>query len=116
MADNVTWHFVCDAGELDVEDVICFEHDSKKYAVYRTPSGYYATDGKCSHAGAILADGLVTGEFIECPSHQGQFHIPTGKAKRPPAKVDLKTYPVKLEDGKLFIALPALESRSRGPG
>jgi len=105
MVDNITWLFVCSADELDEEDVLCFEHNSKKYAVYRTRSGFYATDGKCTHAGAILADELVTGEIIECPVHQGQFHIPTGKAKHPPARVDLKPYPVKLEDGSLFIGL-----------
>lgn len=105
MSDNATWHFVCDADELDEEDVLGFEHNSSKYAVYRTSSGYYATDGKCTHAGAVLADGLVTGEIIECPGHQGKFHIPTGKAKSAPCTVDLKTYPVKVEEGKVFIGL-----------
>lgn len=106
MSDNTKWHLVCDAGELDVEDVIGFEHAGKNYAVYRTPSGCYATDGKCTHAGGILADGLVTGEYIECPQHQAKFHIPTGEAKSAPASVDLKTYPVKIEQDKIYIALP----------
>ncbi len=103
MSGNVEWYPVCDADELDVEDVTGFEQDGKQYAVYRTPSGYYATDGKCTHAGAILADGLVTGEIIECPQHQAQFHIPTGEAKSAPASVNLKTYPVKIKGGKIYI-------------
>jgi 3-phenylpropionate/trans-cinnamate dioxygenase ferredoxin subunit len=49
---------------------------------------------------------VVIGDFVECPLHQGRFHIPTGKAKGAPACVDLKTYPVKVEDGSIFIALP----------
>ena len=106
MSDTVTWHEVCDADELDVEDVIGFEHGRKKYAVYRTPSGYYATDGKCTHAGGILADGLVTGEYIECPQHQARFHIPTGEAKSAPASVNLRTWPVKTEQDKVYIGLP----------
>jgi 3-phenylpropionate/trans-cinnamate dioxygenase ferredoxin subunit len=106
MSDNAAWHLVCDADELDMEDVLGFEHEQKKYAVYRTPSGYYATDGKCTHAGGLLADGLVIGEYIECPQHQARFHIPTGEAKIAPAIVNLKTYPVKIEQGKIFIALP----------
>lgn len=106
MSDNVTWHLVCDADELDVEDVIGFDHANKLYAVYRTPSGYYATDGKCTHAGGVLADGLVTGEYIECPQHQARFHIPTGEAKSAPASTNLKTYPVKIEQDKIYIALP----------
>ncbi len=105
MAKDLTWHEVCDADELDVEDVIGFEAGENKYAVYRTPSGYYATDGKCTHAGALLADGLVTGEIIECPQHQANFHIPTGEAKSAPASVNLKTYPVKVEGGKVYVGL-----------
>lgn len=42
---------------------------------------------------------------IECPMHQGIFDIKTGKAKSPPACVDLKTYPVKSEEGNIFIQI-----------
>jgi 3-phenylpropionate/trans-cinnamate dioxygenase ferredoxin subunit len=45
-------------------------------------------------------------DIIECPKHNARFHIPSGKAKRPPAKVDLGTYPVKTEGGVLFIGVP----------
>jgi 3-phenylpropionate/trans-cinnamate dioxygenase ferredoxin subunit len=96
---------VCDVDELDVEDVIGFEARKNQYAVYRTPSGYYATDGKCTHEDALLAEGVVTGELIECPLHQANFHIPTGEAKSAPASVNLKTYPVKIEGGKIYIGL-----------
>lgn len=106
MAEDVSWYEVCEADALEVEDVINFKRGENNYAVYRTPGGYYATDGKCTHAGALLADGLVTGELIECPQHQAQFHIPTGEAKSAPASVNLKTYPVKVEEGKIYIALP----------
>jgi 3-phenylpropionate/trans-cinnamate dioxygenase ferredoxin subunit len=105
MGEDLTWYEVCDADELDVEDVIGFEAGGNQYAVYRTPSGYYATDGRCTHEGALLAEGMVTGEIIECPLHQANFHIPTGEAKSAPASVNLKTYPVKIEDGKVYIGL-----------
>jgi 3-phenylpropionate/trans-cinnamate dioxygenase ferredoxin subunit len=40
---------------------------------------------------------------IECPFHQGRFHIPSDRAKSPPVCVDLKTYPVKPVDGQVYI-------------
>jgi len=43
---------------------------------------------------------------IECPLHQGRFDVRTGKALSAPVCVDLKTWPVKLEDGDLFIKIP----------
>jgi 3-phenylpropionate/trans-cinnamate dioxygenase ferredoxin subunit len=33
--------------------------------------------------------------------------VRTGKARGAPASVDLKTYPVKVEDGQVFVGLPA---------
>ena len=42
---------------------------------------------------------------IECPMHQGIFKIKTGEAISPPACVDLKTYPVKVDNGKIFIKI-----------
>ena len=47
--------------------------------------------------------GLVLGDVIECPKHNGRSDYRTGEAKRAPACVDLRTYPVKLENGKVLI-------------
>jgi len=97
------WHKVCDTFELYDEDVIRFDHGERTFAVYRTPSGYYATDGLCTHEHQHLEDGVVIGDVIECPLHQGRFHIPSGRAEAAPVCIDLQTYPVKVEDGAVFI-------------
>ncbi|MEM7170279.1 MAG: non-heme iron oxygenase ferredoxin subunit [Pseudomonadota bacterium] len=97
------WHLVGPCDDIDEEDVIRFELGERIFAVYNTVSGFYATDGICTHEVAELADGLVIDEIIECPLHQGRFHIPTGKAKSPPVCEDLKTYPVRVEDGQIYI-------------
>ena len=104
--DSLSWYSVCPVTEVGEEDVIPFEHDGKLYAVYHTPSGFYATDGLCTHEQEFLVDGLVMGEIIECPRHQGRFHIPSGKAKGAPVCLDLSTYPTKIKDGQIFVGLP----------
>ena len=48
-------------------------------------------------------DGLVMDHTIECPKHNGRFDYRTGAAKGAPACINLKTYPVKVEGGKVFI-------------
>lgn len=101
------WVIVCDADAIEEEDVIRFDRGAATYAVYRTTKGYYATYGHCTHERAHLAGGFVIGEAIECPLHQGRFHIPTGSALSAPACVALKTYPVRLADGKVLVGLPA---------
>ena len=101
------WHRVCGADEIDEEDVTRFDHGERTFAVYNTEQGFFATDGLCTHEEVHLADGLVIDDMIECPMHQGRFHIPSGAAKSAPVCVDLKTYPVKVEDGDVFIQIPA---------
>jgi 3-phenylpropionate/trans-cinnamate dioxygenase ferredoxin subunit len=101
-----TWIEVCRVGAIDEEDVIKFDHGGRTFAVFRTPDDrYYATDGLCTHEQVHLADGLVMDHIIECPKHNGRFDYRTGAAKGAPVCVDLKTYQVKLEDGKVFINL-----------
>ncbi len=105
--DNTRWVAACAADEIEVEDALRVELGGKVYAVFHTKSGFYATEGLCTHEQANLADGVVEGDYVSCPKHNSRFHIPTGKAMRIPARVDLKTFPVKAEGGKLFIGLPA---------
>jgi nitrite reductase/ring-hydroxylating ferredoxin subunit len=40
---------------------------------------------------------------IECPLHQGRFDVRNGKALSAPVCVDLKTWPVKLDGGDIYI-------------
>jgi len=106
MTDELEWHRVCASDDVEEEDVLRFDHAGATYAIYHTPQGYYATDGMCTHEAAHLADGFVMGDVIECPKHQGRFHIPTGKARNAPVHVDLRTYPVRIEDGQVLLGLP----------
>jgi 3-phenylpropionate/trans-cinnamate dioxygenase ferredoxin subunit len=101
-----TW---IDAGPADNvlrEDVASFEHDGKSYALYRTADDrFYATDGHCTHEDVELADGFVSGTIIECPMHNGRFDFTTGEAKGAPACVNLKTYPVRVEAGRILLKI-----------
>ncbi len=115
------WIEVCATGDIDEEDLIRWDRGGRSFAIYNTEKGFFATDGYCTHERQHLADGLVTGTVtqlplpqrdgavpctvIEGPLHQGRFDIVTGKALRPPVRIALVTYPVKVEDGTVFIRL-----------
>jgi len=102
----MTWVEACGTGDIDEEDVIRFDRGDRTYAIYHSPDGkFYATDGLCTHEAFPLADGLVMDNIIECPKHNGRFDYRTGEAKGAPVCVNLKTYPVKIEAGKVFIDL-----------
>ena len=97
------WVEVCAADEIDEDDLIGWDHDGGSFAIYHTKEGFFATDAYCTHQQAPLVDGVVIGTVIECPLHQGRFDIATGKALRAPARIELCTYPVKVEDGIVFV-------------
>lgn len=99
------WVRVCRCDEIEEEDLIRFDHGDQTYAIYHTTDGFFATDGLCTHEQQHLEDGLVIDNVIECPLHQGRFDIRTGKALSAPVCVDLKTYPVKVEDDTVYIQL-----------
>jgi len=102
----MAWLEVCAASAIDEEDVMRFDQGDKTFAVYRgMDDDYYATDGLCSHEAVHLADGLVMDGLIECPKHNGRFDYRTGVAKGAPVCINLRTYPVKVEDGKVLISL-----------
>ena len=103
--NNENWLEVSDESGIEVEDIIRFDHDNKTYCVYKLEDGYYATDGFCTHEAVHLEDGLVIDDEIECPMHQGIFNIKSGEALSPPACEDLKTYPVKVDNDKIFIKI-----------
>jgi nitrite reductase/ring-hydroxylating ferredoxin subunit len=75
-------------------------------ALFNLDGEFYATEGYCTHAFASLAEGTVIGEQIECPLHFARFSIKTGKVLSEPATEDLKTYPVRVENGEIFVGLP----------
>jgi 3-phenylpropionate/trans-cinnamate dioxygenase ferredoxin subunit len=97
------WINVCPLDDIDDEDVSRFDHAGQTYAVYRVEDKVYATDGLCTHEKVHLCDGLVMEHVIECPKHNGRFDIRNGRALGAPVCVNLKTYPAKVEAGRIFI-------------
>ncbi len=98
------WIDACSTDDIDEDDLIRWDHGSQTFAIYHSKDGeFFATAGLCSHENVHLCDGLVLGHLIECPKHNGQFDYRTGEAKRAPASVSLRTYPVKVEAGRVFV-------------
>ena len=100
----MAWVRACAADEIDEEDVARFDHGDRTFAIYRSPEdAFYATDGLCTHQAIHLADGLVMDHTIECPKHNGRFDYRDGRALGAPVCVNLRTYPVKIEDGMVLV-------------
>jgi apoptosis-inducing factor 3 len=101
----MAWRTVARADTIGDGDVVGIDVDGAPIALYRLGNDIFATDGMCTHAVGLLADGWVEDGEIECPLHQARFDIRTGKALCAPATEDLRTYPVKVENGNVLIDL-----------
>ena len=98
------WQDVCAADDLGDEDVL--QHwvdDDLALAIYNIDGEFYATADRCSHQQAYLSDGFVTDEQIECPLHQGRYHVPTGAVTVGPACEGIPTYPVCVHNGRIYV-------------
>jgi len=80
-------------------------------AVFHTEDGFYAIGDTCTHQDASLADGWLEGCFVECPLHAALFDLRTGVPTCLPAKEPVRTYPVVVTDGVVYVdaVVPAVE-------
>ena len=91
--------------DLPADDVIGVAVDGRDIAVYAVGEEVYATDNLCTHGHARLCDGFLEGHEIECPLHQGKFDVRTGQATCAPPTEAVRSYPVKIEGGRVWLAL-----------
>ena len=59
-------------------------------ALYHVEGAWFCTDNICTHAFALLTDGWLDGHVIECPLHNGQFDIRSGKGLGEATEVSIK--------------------------
>ena len=99
----MAWQRIASLSEIAVDAVLGVDVDGSRVALYRLANEVFATAGICTHAMALLSDGFVEDGNIECPLHQSQFDIRSGKALCAPATEDLRTYAVKFDGDEVLI-------------
>lgn len=110
-------HRVCEESDIPVGSMKSGKAGGQVVVVFHLEDGFHATQNDCTHLFASLHKGkIVEGHQIECPHHRTRFDIRTGEvvcwAHYPPgiqllnfflAKKALKTYPVVIESGQVFV-------------
>ena len=113
-------HTVCRADDLKKGAMKTFTVAGENVLVYHLPSGFFATQSKCSHTFAPLARGKIIDDCkVQCPLHRARFDIRTGEvvewANFPPGiqllnavrgEKALRTYKVSVKDGNVRVNLP----------
>ncbi len=77
--------------------------NGENVAVFNINGRFHATSNVCTHQFAILSDGYIDGDVIECPLHQGRFSIVTGAPEGDPVTEAIKVFPIRVEGGEVFV-------------
>ncbi|MFC3051872.1 non-heme iron oxygenase ferredoxin subunit [Kordiimonas pumila] len=105
MVQDLTWHEICVLADLEDEGVYGVELGGLPIAVYDVDGEIFATHDICTHGLARLSEGFLDGDLIECPLHQGLFNVKTGAPAGAPCTEAVRTFPVKCEGEKIFVAI-----------
>jgi nitrite reductase/ring-hydroxylating ferredoxin subunit len=103
------FHRVAAASDILPDEPLRVKVEECEIALFNLDGEYYAIDDVCTHAFALLSEGFVEGDLIECPLHGGKFEIRTGKAVAAPCTVDVRTYPVRREDDSILVGIPTAD-------
>jgi nitrite reductase/ring-hydroxylating ferredoxin subunit len=94
---------LCSADDIPEGSALRVEAGALTLAVFNVEGEFYVTDDACTHGPGSLSEGYIEGDVVECNFHNGQFNIRTGAVVSPPCMIPIKTYPTRVENGKVVI-------------
>lgn len=93
---------VADEHELQPGQMKKIEINGKKLLLANAQGQFYVVDEMCSHEDFSLFLGCIKGHSIKCSLHGSFFNLKSGEPEDEPACEAINTYPVKLENGKVW--------------
>ena len=99
------WTDVAAVADLFEDAGVPVSPNGHDIALFSVGGEVFAIDNLCSHGNAKLCEGFVEGEQVECPFHQAQFSLRDGSVSCGPATEAVKSWPVKVQSGRVFLQL-----------
>ena len=107
MTDGGAFRKACNLDDIWEGEMDVFEVDGQEVLLVHSSNGEVrAYDPICPHQDHPLAEGDFDGCVLTCSAHLWQFNVDTGEGINPTG-VKLHSYPVKIEDEVVFVALPS---------
>jgi nitrite reductase/ring-hydroxylating ferredoxin subunit/(2Fe-2S) ferredoxin len=98
------WKRVCAVGDVPASGMKEFVVGGVGVLVVHTGEGFVAFQALCPHEAVPLESGVHDGCALTCLEHMWQFDLRTG-APKGDAETGLKGYPLREEQGQLYVAL-----------
>ncbi|XP_068572206.1 apoptosis-inducing factor 3-like [Cebidichthys violaceus] len=93
--------------ESDLQDGQMMEVEVGHHSVLLTRSEgkYSAIGNQCTHYGAPLSKGVISGNTVRCPWHGACFNIHTGDLEEFPGMDCLPCHKVKIQNRKVYVSI-----------
>ncbi len=96
---------LCGTDEVPVGDFKQIVLEKSEILVVNLKGQFYCLAARCTHAGAPLGEGELTGNVLKCPWHDSLFSIRDGSIIKGPAKQPLKLYQSIIRENGIFVEL-----------
>jgi 3-phenylpropionate/trans-cinnamate dioxygenase ferredoxin component len=106
-ADSSDWVDVGAADAVTESTTLSAEVDGYPIVVARCGTDLFAVEDRCTHDGESLAGAEVESCEIICPRHGARFSLRSGEALTPPAYEPVRTFKVRLMQGRILVERPA---------
>lgn len=101
------WIAIGHVNDIPRQGARCVRTSEGTVAVFRTyDDKIFAMDDQCPHKGGPLSQGIVHDRAVTCPLHGMVLSLETGAALAPDEGA-VRIWPVKNENGLLFMKIPA---------
>jgi nitrite reductase (NADH) small subunit len=108
---TITWIHACNVSDVPENGGVCVKYKEEQIALFHFTrlNEWFATQNLCPHRQQmVLSRGMIgtAGEEpkVACPFHKKTFSLKTGECLNGD-ECGIKTYRVKVEDGRVFIQL-----------
>ena len=97
------WSRACRVEDIPVLGARVVKSACGNIAVFRNAENeVFALLDKCPHKGGPLSQGIVYGRKVACPLHNWSIQLEDGNAVAPDQGC-AKSFPVKVENGEVFV-------------
>lgn len=99
------WARVAAADEVPPGELRAVSTDRGPLVLANVDGDIYALEDRCSHQDYPLSAGDLEYDELECPFHGARFDVRNGRAVQLPAVTPVRTFPVEMRDGHVYVRL-----------
>ncbi|MGK6350002.1 nitrite reductase small subunit NirD [Parapedobacter sp. DT-150] len=118
--DSITWFLACRLEDVPANGGVCVKYQEEQIALFHFArrGEWYASQNQCPHRQQMaLSRGMIGSDNgepkVACPFHKKTFSLVDGRCING-EECAIKVYPVKVEDGQVFIGVSTCEEEVYG--